>query len=125
MARKIVFLIVLTIIGFLIPSNALAQRGCCSWHDGVSYCDTSVGRYVCNDGTYSPSCGCYRAPQVIQPPAFPLFLPCLFQNLFPASIQVPALFWMNLKGNACHGLACQEHIPSLILAGLEILGLLM
>lgn len=33
-------------------------RGCCSHHSGVSYCDSSVGRLVCNDGTYSPSCGC-------------------------------------------------------------------
>lgn len=33
-------------------------RGCCSHHRGVSYCDSSVGRLVCNDGTYSPSCGC-------------------------------------------------------------------
>lgn len=39
----------------------LAQQGCCSWHGGISYCDSSVGTYVCNDGTYSPSCGCYRA----------------------------------------------------------------
>lgn len=35
-----------------------ATRGCCSWHGGVSYCDSSVGTLVCNDGTYSPSCGC-------------------------------------------------------------------
>lgn len=40
----------------------LARRGCCSWHGGVSHCDTSVGRYVCNDGTYSPSCGCAYIP---------------------------------------------------------------
>lgn len=33
------------------------QRGCCSWHGGVSGC--SNGRIVCNDGTYSPSCTCY------------------------------------------------------------------
>lgn len=46
----------------------LAQQGCCSWHGGISYCDTSVGTYVCNDGTYSPSCGCAYVP----PPA-PLF----------------------------------------------------
>ena len=32
------------------------QRGCCSWHGGVSGC--SNGRVVCNDGTYSPSCTC-------------------------------------------------------------------
>lgn len=32
------------------------QRGCCSWHGGVSGC--SNGKIVCNDGTYSPSCTC-------------------------------------------------------------------
>lgn len=32
------------------------QRGCCSWHGGVSGC--SNGRVTCNDGTYSPSCTC-------------------------------------------------------------------
>ncbi len=51
----------------LLPQNiALAKSGCCSWHGGVSYCDTSAGRYVCNDGTYSPSCGCtYIAPKPV------------------------------------------------------------
>ena len=40
---------------------AYARRGysgCCSWHGGVASCDGSVGRLVCRDGTYSPSCGC-------------------------------------------------------------------
>lgn len=37
-----------------------AQRGCCSWHGGVSHCSEN-GRYVCNDGTYSPSCTCTPA----------------------------------------------------------------
>jgi hypothetical protein len=35
-----------------------ARRGCCSWHDGVCGCDRNVGRLICCDGTYSPSCGC-------------------------------------------------------------------
>jgi len=60
-------LIKLIIVAFVIvlsisPNIATAKSGCCSWHGGVSYCDTSVGRYVCNDGTYSPSCGCYQKP---------------------------------------------------------------
>ena len=33
------------------------QRGCCSWHGGVSGC--SGGRVVCEDGSLSPSCTCY------------------------------------------------------------------
>lgn len=54
------------------PTFSEAGQGCCSWHGGQSYCDTSVGRWVCNDGTYSPSCGCtYIAPKATttQPPA--------------------------------------------------------
>ena len=54
----LIFLIIL----FLFPLSGFARSGCCSWHGGVSYCDTNTGRYVCNDGTYSPSCGCYRKP---------------------------------------------------------------
>jgi len=56
--------IVIAVLGFLfgLPILAEAKSGCCSWHGGVSYCDTSVGRYVCNDGTHSPSCGCSRTP---------------------------------------------------------------
>lgn len=36
--------------------DEIKQRGCCSWHGGVSGC--SNGRIVCNDGSYSPSCTC-------------------------------------------------------------------
>jgi hypothetical protein len=43
-----------------LHSSVLATRGCCSYHGGVSYCDSSTGRYVCADGTYSPSCTCWK-----------------------------------------------------------------
>jgi hypothetical protein len=50
--------IVLIIWIFLfIPMSVFAGRGCCSWHGGVDYCAAN-GRYVCKDGTYSPSCTC-------------------------------------------------------------------
>lgn len=39
-------------IGGSVPE----QRGCCSWHSGV--CGCSLGRLVCCDGAYSPSCTC-------------------------------------------------------------------
>jgi hypothetical protein len=45
-----------------VISSVYAKQGCCSWHGGVSGCDTSVGRQVCNDGTYSPSCTCAYIP---------------------------------------------------------------
>ncbi|MFC1866579.1 hypothetical protein ACFL0H_00340 [Thermodesulfobacteriota bacterium] len=32
------------------------HRGCCSHHGGIAYCDRNVGRIVCNDGNYSPTC---------------------------------------------------------------------
>lgn len=37
-----------------------ASRGCCSHHGGQNYCDTSVGKWGCKDGTYSPSCTCQK-----------------------------------------------------------------
>lgn len=60
-------LITVLFICFFVFLNATtvaeAGRGCCSHHGGVSHCDSSVGRQVCNDGTYSPSCGCARTVQ--------------------------------------------------------------
>lgn len=56
-------LLLITLSIFFASSNSvLAQSGCCSYHGGVSHCDSSVGRQVCNDGTYSPSCVCYSPP---------------------------------------------------------------
>lgn len=53
----IICLIIIITLSFNI-SKTYAGRGCCSWHGGQDYCDTSTGRWVCNDGTYSPSCRC-------------------------------------------------------------------
>lgn len=53
---KKIFAIILIIM--LIPSIVYAGRGCCSWHGGQAYCDEETGRWVCQDGTYSPSCKC-------------------------------------------------------------------
>lgn len=65
------FLFIILLTGFsLFPLGAQARSGCCSWHGGVAYCDTSVGTYVCNDGSYSPSCGCaYYPPAPVCPQA--------------------------------------------------------
>ena len=49
-----------------------AQQGCCSWHGGISYCDYSTGRYVCIDGSYSPTCTC-GYPSYTPQPSCPLF----------------------------------------------------
>lgn len=57
MKYKIIFLIAILLI---FPITISAQRGCCSWHGGVSYCGNN-GYYICNDGTQSPSCTCYNA----------------------------------------------------------------
>jgi hypothetical protein len=61
-----IILIIITLF-LVFTTQAYATRGCCSWHGGVDYCDSSVGRYVCNDGTYSPSCGCAYVPQTAKP----------------------------------------------------------
>ncbi len=34
----------------------IAQRGCCSWHQGICGCASPY--VVCCDGTYSPTCRC-------------------------------------------------------------------
>lgn len=67
---SLVFVVVLFIFLF-IPTSVSAQQGCCSWHGGISYCDYSTGRYVCNDGEYSPTCTCGGGYQ--PPPSCPLF----------------------------------------------------
>lgn len=55
---KIIFILAIIIIA---TSNiSLAKRGCCSWHGGVVGCDTRIGKQVCRDGTYSPSCTCEK-----------------------------------------------------------------
>ena len=54
--KKLFILIVASIFFLSLTSQALA--GCCSYHGGVSYCDWSVGREVCRDYTYSPTCTC-------------------------------------------------------------------
>lgn len=55
--KKIIFLIILV---FSIPIVVYAGRGCCSHHGGQDYCDKEVGKWVCEDGTYSPSCTCAK-----------------------------------------------------------------
>ncbi len=64
----------LLVLASFFSHPVLAGRGCCSWHGGQAYCDTSVGRWVCNDGTYSPSCTCWRATPtpVPTPPPNPI-----------------------------------------------------
>ena len=57
--RKYMFLL---LVFLFIPLVVYAGRGCCSHHGGVSHCDTSTGKQVCNDGTYSPSCRCSYNP---------------------------------------------------------------
>lgn len=59
---SLLFVIVLTaFFVFSPPSRCLASQGCCSWHGGESG-RCSNGSEVCNDGTLSPTCGCYSAP---------------------------------------------------------------
>lgn len=65
-------LFVLFVFCFLFhPLKVEAQSGCCSWHGGVCSCDSSIGRKVCCDGTYSPSCGCIYIPTKPVTPEFP------------------------------------------------------
>ncbi len=56
--RKIVgCLVVFVCLILFAPLIVNAQRGCCSSHGGIAYCG-SGGKYICKDGTTSPSCTC-------------------------------------------------------------------
>lgn len=54
--KKVVIVLLISILMFIGIQKVSAGRGCCSHHGGQSYC--SNGRWVCNDGTYSPTCTC-------------------------------------------------------------------
>lgn len=54
---------------FILPSNVLAQQGCCSHHLGIAYCNGFS--YVCNDGSVSPTCGCFLLPPPFYRPVAP------------------------------------------------------
>lgn len=58
---KIIYLTVVACLSIVVCTVTYAKRGCCSWHGGVASCDTHVGRLICRDGTYSPSCLCERS----------------------------------------------------------------
>ncbi|MCI9585028.1 MAG: hypothetical protein HFH45_00080 [Bacilli bacterium] len=56
--RKVVgCMVVFVCLVLFTPLVVNAQRGCCSSHGGVDYCG-SGGKYICKDGTTSPSCTC-------------------------------------------------------------------
>ena len=54
--KKVVIGVFIFICIFFSMDKVLAGRGCCSHHGGQAYC--SSGRWVCKDGTYSPTCTC-------------------------------------------------------------------
>lgn len=54
--KKVVIGVFIFICIFFSIDKVLAGRGCCSHHGGQAYC--SDGRWVCKDGTYSPTCTC-------------------------------------------------------------------
>lgn len=61
--KRLLPLLLAPLMLLLFVTATYAQQGCCSWHGGISHC--SGGRYVCNDGSFSPSCTCggsYIAP---------------------------------------------------------------
>lgn len=53
--------LLLLVSSLTIPAIASAACGakCCDKMGGVQYCDSSAGRFVCNNGRYS-SCYCTR-----------------------------------------------------------------
>lgn len=52
-----ILLLVIMIVFTVNTSKTYAGRGCCSWHGGQDYCGSN-GKWICQDGTESPSCTC-------------------------------------------------------------------
>ncbi len=52
-----VLILIVMIIFTSNTSKTYAGRGCCSWHGGQAYCGSN-GKWICQDGTESPSCTC-------------------------------------------------------------------
>lgn len=87
--KWLILLPIVFLIFLLLPDSALAKSGCCSWHGGVSGCDYSTGRQVCNDGTYSPSCTCAYIPQTVKPTPIPTRTPTLRSTIAPTKFPTP------------------------------------
>ena len=88
-----IILILASLFLFISITNIKAKSGCCSWHEGVCGCDTSVGRQVCCDGTYSPSCKCTYIPSVKKPTPVPTRRPTPTEEptLRPTKICTPTM----------------------------------
>jgi len=101
LARAVVVIFTALILFNQGLNPILAKQGCCSWHGGVSHCDTSVGRYVCNDGTYSPSCGCPYIPpkpKVTIKPKIPIATPTPYRINTPTPYRVATPIATNDSG---------------------------
>lgn len=60
MNRSATFLLLSSIAFFSIAKPLCVTDACCGGHaGGISYCDSSSGRFVCNNGDYSV-CYCTR-----------------------------------------------------------------
>lgn len=61
----ITFVIIFIIMTFFTfnTQKTYAGRGCCSWHGGQAYCGSN-GKWICQDGTESPSCTCTNGNKI-------------------------------------------------------------
>ncbi len=89
--------ILITFLMIFFSFSAYGQRGCCSWHGGVTGCDQSSGRLICADHSYSPSCGCPVSPKgkanftetitnFSEKPATIIELECNYKKVYSADV---------------------------------------
>ncbi len=96
--RKIAFAVFVSVLFFATAVSVYATSGCCSWHDGVSHCDTSTGRQVCNDGSYSPSCTCQYIPPKPKKQTTPEKPAPTIGNIQKEIDSVKSKYWNNHEG---------------------------
>lgn len=98
MIKKLLGLILFSFTIFFFAPSVFAQSGCCSWHGGESYC--SGGRWVCADGTYSPTCTCgFYNPQ---PVYYPVYVPVYVPPPAPKAPYITASFTLEPNSNGTY-----------------------
>lgn len=84
-----------------------AWRWCCSHHWWQSYCDGSMGKWVCWDWTYSPTCGCASSNTTSRSNnsayfATPVIPTCTANSSYNSSRGAcECYYWFKVQGTRC------------------------
>lgn len=84
-----------------------AKSGCCSSHGGVNYCGSN-GKYICNDGTASPTCGCSAESNSVITPSVKIEYATPAKDSFASTL---------IKSQSVTGASCRNRFGEGAMAG--------